>query len=277
MSYSAYVICECYKKGKTIAPPHKEFLCFDEEGLYLDIPDYLREKDEDAYYKMYADFDEWEETACEHKKMKLADEYLSNISGMWSFRHIVNKLGGKTKFPILTKYLPTANDGVLPSEFAQQALKEIISLEKEKLIEEKILLREKSTQSLKASVNSDTYLLFGYTAHNKNNYGIDKDGFFIMENVKEKGKELSYIMFRSNNFIQRVISKDYYKFIDIESNTSFECSAKLYPIDEEATIDYEFEVRTEKVEIVNEYEYIIEPLKRLANASIVAGNPIHWT
>lgn len=277
MGYSAYVICECYKAGKTIEPPHKEYLCFDEEGLYLNIPDYLREKDEDAYYQMYSDFDNWERTACEHEEMKLADEHLANISGMGAFRYIVNELGGETKFPILTKYLPTANGGILPSKFAREALEELASLEKEKTIEEKIILQEKSTKSLKASVSSDTYLLFVYTAHNKNNYGIDRDGFFILENIKEKDKVLSYIMFRSSNFIQQVITKDCYKFIDKESKASFECSVKLHPIDEEATCDYEFEVKTEKVGIANEYQYIIEPLKRLANASIISGNPIHWT
>ena len=277
MSYSAYVVCECHKLGKTIEPPHKEFLRFDEEGLYLDIPDYLREKDEDAFFQMYSDFDEWERTACEHEEMKLADEYLSNISGMGAFRYVVNELGGEDKYPILTKYLPTANGGILPNEFAQQALEEITLLENEKTIEEKVLLIEKSTKSLIVSVSSDTYQLFIFTAQNKNNYGIDKDGFFIIENVKENDKILSYVMFRSNNFIQKVISKDTYKFTDKESDTSFECSASLYSIEGEGTIDYEFEITKEKVGIAEEYDYMIVPLKKLLNASIISGNPIHWT
>lgn len=46
MSYSAYVICNCYQNGKTTDPPHKEFLRFDEEGLYLDIPNELWRKDQ---------------------------------------------------------------------------------------------------------------------------------------------------------------------------------------------------------------------------------------
>ena len=277
MSYSAYVICNCYKDGKTTEPPHKEFVRFDEDGLYLDIPDELWDKDEEKVYQMNDDFDEWKRTSCEHEEMELADEYLSNISGMGAFRHIVRELGGKDKFPILTEYLPTSNGGVLPSEFAQQALDELLLLEQEQTTEEKVVLTEKSTGSLKASVSSDTYWFFVFTAYNKNTYGIDKDGFFILENVKEKDEELSYIMFRSNNFIQQTISKDRYKFIDIPSGESFECSVKLHPHEEVATEDYEFEVQTERVGITSEYEYMIEPLKRLANASIVSGNPIHWT
>jgi hypothetical protein len=277
MSYSAYVICNCYKDGKTIEPPHKEFLRFDEDGLYLDIPNELWEKDEEKVYQMVADFAEWKQTACEHEEMELASEYLSNISGMGAFRHIVRELGGKAKFPILTEYLPTANGGVLPSEYAQQALDELLLLEKEHTTEEKVVLIEKSTGSLKASVSSDTYWFFVFTAYNKNTYGIDKEGFFILENVKEKGEERSYIMFRSNNFIQQTISQDRYKFIDIPSGESYECTVKLHPDEDEATDNYEFEVQTERVEIANEYEYMNEPLKRLAKASILSGNPIHWT
>ena len=276
MSYSAYVICNCYKDGKTSEPPHKEFLRFDNDGLYLDIPDELWEKDEDKVYQMEAEFDTWKRTACEHEEMELASESLSNISGMSAFRHIVRELGGKDKYPILTEYLPTKNGGVLPSEFAQQLLDELLLLEKEKSIEEKVVLTEKSTGSLKASVNSDTHWLFVFTPYNKNNYGIDKDGFFILENVNEKGKEISYVMFRSNNFIQQTISKDRYKFIDILTRKSFECSVKLHPNQEDATDEYEFEVRIERVGIADEYEYMIEPLKRLAKASIISGNPIHW-
>lgn len=277
MSYSAYVICNCYKDGKTTEPPHKEFLKFDEDGLYLDIPSERWEKDDEKVYQMCADFDEWKRTACEHEEMELADEYLSNISGMGAFRHIVSELGGKSKFPILTEYLPTANGGILPSEYAQQALDELFLLEKEQSIEEKVVLIEKSTGSLKASVSTDTYWFFVFTAYNKNTYGIDKEGFFILENVKEKGEEVSYIMFRSNNFIQQTISKERYKFIDISSGECYECSVKLHPNEDEAKDDYEFEVQTERVGITNEYEYMIEPLKRLAKASIVSGNPIHWT
>jgi len=83
-------------------------------------------------------------------------------------------------------------------------------------------------------------------------------------------------MFRSNNFIQQTISKDRYKFIDILTRKSFECSVKLHPNQEDATDEYEFEVRIERVGIADEYEYMIEPLKRLAKASIISGNPIHW-
>lgn len=276
MSYSAYVICNCYKDGITSEPPYKEFLRFDEEGLYLDISNEIWEKDQVKAYKMEAEFDKWKRTACRHEEMELADEYLSNIAGMSEFRRIVNKLTGEDKFSVLREYLPTANGGNLPSEFAQQALDELLVLENEHTTEEKIFLTEKATDSLKASVSTDAYWLFVFTANNKNTYGIDKEGFFILENVKVNNEELSYIKFRSKNFVQQMISKDHYRFIDVASGRDFACTVKLHPYEEEVTGDYEFKAEIRHVRISSEFEYIIEPLKRLAKASILSGNPIHW-
>ncbi len=42
-----------------------------------------------------------------------------------------HKMGGAAQYPILAKYLPEANGGILPSEFAQQALDELLLFEKE--------------------------------------------------------------------------------------------------------------------------------------------------
>lgn len=208
--------------------------------------------------------------------MMLAHEYLSNIWGMISFRYIVSFFDEKNKFPILTKYLPTVNDGILPSQFAQQALDELLLLEEENATEEKVVLIEKSTGSIKASVNSDSDRRFAF-AHNNHVYGINKYGFYILRYVEEKGEQIPYVMFRSKRFIQHTISKKLYKFIETLRGKSFECPIKLHPDEEEATDDYEFEVRTEHVRIISEYGYMIEPLKRLAKASIISGNPIHWT
>jgi len=221
-------------------------------------------------------FDEWKRTVCPHEDMELAYEHLANISGMSAFRYIVEEFGGATKFPILSKYLPISNGGILPSEFAQQVFDELLNLEGEKSAETKIVLIEKSTNTLIASTNTDRYWFFVFTPYNKNTYGIDEEGFFILENVEEKGEEVSYVMFRSKNFIQQIISENCYRFIDIQSGNSFDCSSQLFPLEGDAVANYEFNVKTEYVKIAFEYEYIIEPLKLLIKASILSGNPIHW-
>lgn len=276
MSYSAFVNCSCYKDGKTTEPPHKKYLHIDEEGINLEPPRYLFDRDKKRVFKMKQEFDTWKRTACVHENMEAADEYLSNGSGMGAFRHLINELGGKKKYPVLIKYLPTSNDGTLPAKLAEKALRELEKLENETSLEELVILKEKSTGMVKATCSTTTYFIFGFIPFNKFNYCIDKDGFFILENVKEKKREVSYIKFRSKNFIQQKIGKKKYKFVDLSSGEHFECVGKLYPDEEEPTAEYEFLVTTQKATIAEEYQYIIDPLKRLAKASVQTGNPIIW-
>jgi len=276
MSYSAFVVCNCYQKGKTEKPPFEEYVKFDDDGLYIDVPDEFWEKDEDKVFQMESDFETWKNNVCEHDNMDLCSEYLSSHLGMADFRQIVRNNGGKKKYPTLTAFLPTANGGVLPAKFAESTFNELLELEKEQCQEERIILLENSTNELKASVNANTYLIFVFTAYNKYNYGIDKDGFFILENIKENGKEVSYVVFRSKNFIQRKVSKEEFRFIDKRTNHSFTCAARLHPYEGNSKKDYEFTVKPEEVIIAEAYNYIIEPLKRLTKASMESGNPIHW-
>ncbi|MFD2823426.1 hypothetical protein ACFS5M_07070 [Lacinutrix iliipiscaria] len=276
MSYSAFVVCNCYQKGKTVEPPHKEYIKFDEDGLFLDIPNDLWDKNEKKVLQMDSDFDNWKNSACEHEEMELCYEYLSNTLGMVEFKGVIERLGGKEKFPILSKFLPTANGGTLPAKFTPEVLKEIDEFEKQKLNENRILLFEVSTNELKATVNAETYLIFVLTAYNKNNYGIDKDGFFILENVKENDQEVSYVVFRSKNFIQKYISIDKFMFIDKKTNNSFICNVGLHPHESNPKKEYEFLIKENTVKIVDEYKYMTEPLKKLAEASMESGNPIHW-
>jgi hypothetical protein len=49
---------------------------------------------------------------------------------MGNLKHLVRELGGENRFPILTKYLPVVNHGIIPVEFAGQILDELIQLEK---------------------------------------------------------------------------------------------------------------------------------------------------
>ncbi len=131
MSYSAFVSCNCYQEGKATAPPFPANIQISEEGLYLQTPEGLWEKDQTLVYEMDTTFDRWKQSACAHPDMRFASEYLSNNSGMGNFKQIVHALGGIHKFPILTAYLPTSNSGTLPAAFADKVLLELKLLETE--------------------------------------------------------------------------------------------------------------------------------------------------
>lgn len=277
MGYDAFVICNCFKEGKTAEPPYKDFMKVDHEGMYLDL-ETLYEQDKDEYFKRHQEFDEWKRSACPHEDMELVSERLANTSGMAAFKTILHEFGGEMRFPILTKYLPVANGGTLPTDYAEQALRELQDLEQEKPSEEKVVLKVKATGERKQSTNENHSNIFVWTAYNKQNYGIDKDGFFIIENRKFLWTKKSKLVFRSTEFKQVAISKDKYRFIDNLTNKQFIGTTKIHPDgQEEPKDDFEFVVEKEIVPLATEYNYIIEPLKKLAIASIETRNPIIWT
>lgn len=278
MGYNAYVICNCYKEGKTVEPPYKEYVASDEDGIFIHVPEEIRKEDKDKYYSIKAAFDEWKETACEHEDMDLVWIQIANSAGMERFRYILEKLGGESRFPVLLEYLPTFNGGMLPAEFSQKALDELLMLENETELEEKVILFEKSTGKSIATVNSEAYWLFIYTPYNTK-FGIDKDGFFILETVTENDKEAtSYIVFHSKNFIQRKISEDCYEFVDIPSGKIYKSARNLYfDREETGSLEFEFEAKIEKVTIAEDYNYIIESLKKVLEASIQSGNSVYWS
>lgn len=277
MSYSAFVTCNCYKDGLTTEPPYKDLVSSDDQGVCLMIPDELWERDKEIIYQMDRQFDQWKLTACEHPDMYATHEYLCNISGMADFKYIIDKLGGRDRFPVLTEYLPVANGGTLPTEYAAEALQELQRLESEALPEEYMMLRDESSGELIASTNSNTYFLFVFTAYNKYNYGIDKGGFFILENTENNGEEISYVKFRSTHFQQQTLSAELYRFIDLATGKFFECSARLNSGMEDTAHENTYIVTREEVLVANYYAYILVPLKKLASASIQTGNPIVWT
>jgi hypothetical protein len=276
MSYSAYVLCSCYQNGIIDEPPHKEYVVFDEDGLDLTIPADFWTNNEETAFQMLADFTDWTTNACEHEEMELCSEYLATGIGMGEFREAIKRLGGKDRFPVLDTYLPTANGGALPAELAVQASNEIEDFENQTVSEDRIVLIETSTNTPIATVNADTYLVFVFTAHNRNHYGIDKDGFFIRETIEENGQMVSYVVFRSKKFTQQYLSKETFQFIDSKTNDAYVCDYGLHPYDDRPDKTYEFEIREEKVKLKDEYSYLTEPLKKLAKASIESGNPICW-
>lgn len=272
MSFSAYVVCDCYQKGKIPPPPHKEFFKFDENGIYLDIPE---EHCENAS-EMYEEFDNWKMNACEHEDMELISESLCTNLGMFLFREFVQVVGGEKKYPILTKYLPEANGGILPAEFAKQALDELLRLEQEPYEEEETQLRENESNDLLAFTRSDRNFPFIYTAYMEYVFLIDKEGFHILHNVQEGDETIPYIAFQSKKFIQHPLSEDQFLYVDMETGDSFESSTSIYPIGETPTKDYVIKVVSEILKPAERYSFLIESLKKLLEASMQTGNPIHW-
>jgi hypothetical protein len=276
MGYDAFVTCNCFKEGKTKEPPYKDRMKIDVEGIYLDL-NITYQQDKDEYLKRHQEFDDWKRTACPHEDMEFASEHLANMSGMAAFKTMLDEFGGEKRFPILTKYLPVANGGTLPADYAEKALRELKDLEQEKTSEKKVILRLKAGE-IKQSTNENHSNIFVWTAYNTENYGIDKDGFFIIENGKFLWTRTSKLVFRSKDFKQVALGKDKFQFIDNLTNNQYTGTAKIHPDGkEQPSQDFDFIVDIEETTLATGYKYIIEPLKRLTYASLETGNPIIWT
>ncbi len=269
MGYNAFVHCNCYKDGKTSIPPYKKFVRYNEEtGLYLDIPHKVK-KYNDAY-EMENAFWNWKKNACPHDDMELVSVRLCNVSGMAEFEYAIEQKGGKHKYPILTKYLPGSNDGIVPSAYAYDMLNEIYLFENEKTEEDKLILFEKTTNSYVSSMFLNVENEF--IKYEENIYFLLYEDAFTITQLRDLKNHK--IVFQSKNFTQTKISEFSYNFTDKETGKNFVTNFPLYETDDLNTLEFAF--KKETLLFTYEYNYMIKALKQLINASIETGNPICW-
>jgi hypothetical protein len=273
MGYSGYVVCDCYQQGKTIDPPHKEYVRFDKNGLDIYIPKVIMKQGEEIGSVMEDEFCKWRKNACEHEDMILEYESFSNSWGWLDFRTFINDSGGQLKFPVLTKYLPVTSGGILRVSLAPAILKELALLEALRPVQERFTLIEIKSGDVIATSISDEPLFINCAS--KHNFYLDGSGFFIVPNIYGKDR-MKMELFRSRNFIQHSNGIGNYRYTDLSTDNSIECTHCIYPMrGHEPMMDYEFEIRYEP-----DYDWvheIINSLKILAKASVKTGNPVHWS
>lgn len=105
MTYHGFVICNCYQNGFTEKPPHEQYVVFNDDGLDIEIPNEIFEKEPDRYFEMDQEFRWWKEESCDHIEMELCSEFLGGSSEVYAFNRVVNILGAD-KYPILSRLLP---------------------------------------------------------------------------------------------------------------------------------------------------------------------------
>lgn len=268
MGYYAYVNCNCFQEGRTTEPPYPEYVRINDQGFYLDT-ELLSSK---KARMISSAFGEWRRSACEHLNMTVLFTSVSNMSDMQRFFRMLYQLGGKDKFPILSKYLPLSVDPMqtLPAKFAQRALTELDVIMNCEVLEDTLILRKKNSCE-NCALTNDLYhsLELTWTIDCEYKYYIDKNGFFIVEAISNEE------VFRSMNFIQEEISSDekYYRFIDSITGKSFDCSMK---VDRSSDNLVEFEIIIESGKASENYKYIIHSLRKALKASIMTGNPVIW-
>jgi len=277
MGYNAFVVCNCYAHGLATVPPYKELVAVDEEGVYLQFPVGLWEKDRRLFLQMEAEFDAWKSSACAHPDMEAASERLANMSGMAAFKTIVQQRGGTARFPVLAEYLPRANGGTLPAQHAAALRQELLLLAAEpgELL---ATLRVQASGELVFSVNASTEVSFLFTGADQLHYGLNGEGFFIAKEHRPLfGREKLRVVFHSRSFRQQYLSQNRYLFTDLATGATYEAPTSLTATDKVPQANMRFGVEPATAPLASEYAYILEPLEKLAVAAVQTGNPICWT
>jgi hypothetical protein len=58
---------------------------------------------------------------------------------------------------------------------------------------------------------------------------LNQDGFFILEESAEHDRTKKRVHFQSKSFLQEITAEGKFRFIDLESKSSFESRTGLYP------------------------------------------------
>lgn len=135
MGLDAFVPCNCPEKGRLSNPPAP----FTLDDIYRDEEGYICSRMLDAkrselgyegYLAQYGDLDdafrEWtDHQACEHEYGEYLSEWVGNWAGAREFQSVVEELGGGSRYPALSVFIPNGNGGTYPVELADQALYEL--------------------------------------------------------------------------------------------------------------------------------------------------------
>lgn len=274
MGYNAFVACNCYQQGLATASPYPGLTEADEEGPYLVFPANIWQTDKQRALAMDAAFDTWRETACAHPSFKAANERLANMSGMGAFRHLIHERGGVVRYPVLTQQMPHGMGSNMPASLAPALLQELAALAAEPA-ETLAVLREEASQDIIYSVNANSGTYFVYAGSSRHRYALDAQGFCIVRE-HPAGADYGEEVFRALRFEQQQLAAGRFRFTNTVTGQHYNCSVGLHPDGRPRGMPCRFAVELETVLLAQEYAYILEPLRQLAEAAIQTGNPICW-
>ncbi|HET8631303.1 MAG TPA: hypothetical protein VFL91_28110 [Thermomicrobiales bacterium] len=284
MGLDAFVRCNCWKEGRTTPPPvPRELIYEDEEGLELRLPF-------DGKEEMYFAFDRWMLSCCEHEDMSYARVRVSNWSGYRLFQQALERAGWE-HFPTLEAELPNANGGQMSPGSAAKALAELrYFCDQADLGENTFLVDAETGEELRAYVASYAGM-FAFAAHYE--LGFDPNGFYVLDESVAPPKEL----FRSCRFEQRFLEPlpmdaNYGGPVELIDLVMQERAVSPMAItgheipwpdgrmeNDQGSVRNAYprflEVTRRRVTSAD-YDYILDPLTEIFEASVEIGNPVIW-
>jgi len=280
----AYVHCNCYEEGKTTEPPVDRALIYQYNDTWLGVryPKGMSQEESRALDdKMY----EWEKNCCQHPYRRICDVRVGNLSGIEKFCDAVVKAGGyPNKYPTLTSIIPRNNDGFVEASQFSQVLTELEDFCNHLEQQVGVFVVDVKTGNTIFSCVQPT--LISWSKAEKINVGFDREGLFVVETddkatfdyfLDMKGSNgianvIAIEKFRSKHFTRKLLTdRDWVLLTDVATNK--QCRVKFPPLFPKIEV-LEFKVITRSFKSSD--FLAIEALRKLLNASINTGNPIHW-
>jgi hypothetical protein len=253
----AFVYCRCWQDG--LAAPPVGPVGLDEEGfLSLLVPWEGNEAAHDA-------FDAWVMHGCPHERMRQASDRVSNWAGLRLFQQALQ--ADWSHFPTLHTALPDANGGSASAGQAARMLEELEFFTSQARIEDETVLVDEATGRVVMTHIAvyDGILMLGpgYRA------GVDPDGFFILD----AGADPPATLFRAFRFSQRMLPEGKVEF----THGRQRARVAMPPVGEDGGTSPERLAVETRPRSAACFDYIVEPLRRLCEASVRTGNPVMWT
>lgn len=270
MGISASVLCTCYPEGKTTPCPAAEHFHYDPSAApALD----LGYEDSEALHEA---FQRWLTTCCEHPGMVYALEFIASWRGYRAFSDALDELGSE-KFPLLTAQLPDGVDGISSAADAAGMLDEIARFEAlQTVVTQAVLVDSERGQdiSMGSQVLGGALTMDRVTGYD---LGFDERGFFVRDRW-----EMNRELFRALRVEQQLLHPEelLVEYVDRDSERRFQCRVpfgKVMPgedgLPRMALQFFHVELRPTTP---MRFLYILEPLKRILQASVATGNPVRW-
>lgn len=276
MGIHASVSCNCYREGKASPFPLADRATFTFDPSHLPALTWLEELDEDELEDGYEDFRAWLATCCSHSNMHYAQEFIASWKGHQAFVEAIEALG-KEAFPLLLSQLPDGEDGITSSDIAQAMLLEVADFEARYITLTHTVLRDTERDDI---ISMGSQVMNGVLAMDRltgYDIGFNESGFFVRDRL-----EFNRLLFLATHVEQRLLRPELQEvmYVDRETGKTFVCHTpfgKWYN-----DVDGIPRMYLQQFEIValpiqeGRFAYILEPLKRILNASIMTKNPIRW-
>jgi len=274
MGLNAFVLCNCWKEGKTTVPPiNRELIYYDEDNDCFSVHCSEGTSNEEKW-RLEDLIKEWARNCCIHPNMKYCDEHIGNWSSVRELQQAVIKCADT--FTVLPSIFPSCNGGCVEPEIAEKALQELDmfcqNLEKQNGL---YLIDAKSGDKIYAYI-AGYKGVFAFSGDIGT--GFDHNGLFVHN--EKTGEEY----FRSMHVTQELLEPEERVSVNGESYTSY--PSLLMDIASGKTYRNYFTIGGEKSgytelkvimrPLLEADFYSIEPLRKVLRASVETKNPVCW-